>query len=169
MPVLARSRRLLLPLATLLAAGSIVIASGADFTSTSASAANTYATGTLTHSNDQHGGVIFSGTDLKPGQSVGGTAVVTNDGTLPALFTLSEFEATSTFVDSSLLTLNITEDGVEIYDGELGAVPALDLGEFAVDEERTYVFTATLSSAAGNDEQGRTATARYRWNAVQTP
>lgn len=169
MPVLRRSRQLLLPLATLLAAGSIVIASGADFTSSSASAANTYATGTLTHSNDQDGAVIFSGSGLKPGQSVDGTAVIENDGTLPALFTLNEFGVTSDFVDSSLLTLNITEDGVEIYDGPLGAMSALDLGEFAPGDVRSYLFTATLSSAAGNDEQDRAATASYRWDAVQTP
>lgn len=169
MPVLRRSRQLLLPLATLLAAGSIVIASGADFTSTSASAANTYATGTLTHSNDRAGAVIFSGTGLKPGESVDGTAVITNDGTLPADFTLSEFDVASDFVDGTLLTLNITEDGVEIYDGQLGAMPDLALGEFAPGDARTYLFTATLSAAAGNDEQGRTATVKYGWDAVQTP
>jgi spore coat-associated protein N len=168
-PVLRRSRQLLLPLATLLAAGSIVIASGADFTSSSASAANTYATGTLTHSNDRDGAVIFSGTGLKPGESVGGTAVIRNDGSLPAGFTLTEFDVASDFVDGSLLHLNVTEDGVEIYDGALGAMPVLDLGEFAPNDERTYLFTATLDSTAGNDEQGRTATVKYGWDAVQTP
>jgi spore coat-associated protein N len=169
-PVLRRSRQLLLPLATLLAAGSIVIASGADFTSTSANAASTYSSGTLTHSNSQAGLAIFSGSDLKPGESVSGEVTITNDGSLPAEFTLTELAAANGFATPSLLNLTITDGTTTYFDGTFGTIATpIDLGEFAARDQRTFTFTATLSATADNAEQGKTATAEYRWDAVQTP
>jgi spore coat-associated protein N len=169
-PVLRRSRQLLLPLATLLAAGSIVIASGADFTSTSANAASSYASGTLTHDNSKAGVAIFSGSDLKPGDVVTGEVTITNDGSLPADFALTELAAVNGFTTPSLLNLTITEGATTThFDDTFGTIStAIDLGEFAAGQARTFTFTATLSAAADNAEQGKTASAEYRWDAVQT-
>lgn len=164
----SRPRRLLVPLATMLAAGALAVVSGAVFTSTSANPGNSYATGTLTHANSRDGQVIFQGTDLKPGESVTGTVTITNTGTLPAAFTLDE-SATNGFAEPELLTLTITDAATTVYDGRFGDLGSVSVGTFAPAEARTYTFVATLASTAGNDEQGKSASATYTWNGVQTP
>lgn len=162
-----RSRKLLLPMATLLAAASIAIASGASFTSSSATAASTYAAGTLTQSNSKQAQAVFTGTNLKPGDTITGTVTIANTGSLPAVFTLNEVAPTNGFVVPARLQMTIAEDGEQIFAGTFGTVSPIALGEFAPGEERTYTYSTTLAADAPNAEQGRSATASYRWDAVQ--
>ena len=54
------------------------------------------------------------------------------------------------------------------YPPDLGGVSDIDLGSFAAGEARTYKFTVTLDQAAGNADQGKSATADYEWTAVQS-
>jgi spore coat-associated protein N len=166
MTATARSRRLLVPMATMLAAGAIALASGASFTSSSANAASTYATGTLTQSNSRANEAIFTGTNLKPGDTVTGSVTIENTGTLAADFRLTE-TATNGFVDPSRLQLQIREDGDSIFSGTFGTADTIDLGTFEAGESRTYLYTAKLAQDAPNAEQGRTASASYAWDAVQ--
>jgi hypothetical protein len=81
-------RRSLTALATLLVAVGVVAASGADFSSSSSNATNTFTAGVLHHSNTQHGNVFDSGVSanfsgIKPGFGTdgSGTAPDTSGGT----------------------------------------------------------------------------------------
>lgn len=161
-------RRALLPLATLLAAASIAMASGATFTSATTNDGNTYAAGTLEQTNSRDGARIFDLSNLKPGDTVTGSVVITNSGTLPAIFTLSEDEVANTFAQKDLLTLTVTDEAGQVVTGRLGGIADTVLPVFAANESRTYTFTATLDPAATNANQGKTAQTTYRWDAVQT-
>lgn len=168
-----RSRkRLIVPLAGMLIAAAITVGSGADFVAESVNTGNAFSTGTLTHSNSKSGSAIFNAADLKPGDTVTGTVTITNSGSLPADFTLSE-DAVNGFTTKANLSLVITRTGepTPVWSGTFGELTAsgpLGLGTFAAGEARDYVFTTTLAEAATNAEQGRSATATYTWNSTQT-
>lgn len=171
-PTARRSRRLLVPLATLAAAGALVVGSGADFTSASANSQSVVTSGTLTQSNSRDNAAIFNVTNIKPGDTVTGSVTITNTGTLPATFSVTETD-TGNFVDRSLLTMTITQAGKSIYSGPFGgasvnSAETIDLGTFQKAEARTYEYTVKLAQSAGNAEQGKSANAAYAWNATQT-
>ena len=162
-----RTRRILVPLATLCAAGALMVGSGANFLSDSTNPANIYASGTLTQSNSKAGTAIFAVNNLKPGDTVNGEVTITNTGTLPAVFSVTE-TASNLFADPTNLQMVVTHGATEIYRGTFGGLTTKNLGRFNAGEARTYRFSTTLKSSATNAEQGKTATATYVWNAVQT-
>ena len=168
------ARRAILPLAALLAAAALTVGSGASFTSNSANTASSYTTGTLTQSNSKANTAIFNLGNLKPGDSLSGTVTITNSGSLPASFKLTE-TGTNGFANKDNLTLKIAPSatpGTPIWSGTFGALttagPLALAGDWAAGEARTYVFTVTLAQAADNTEQGKTASATYQWDAIQT-
>lgn len=92
---------------------------------------------------------------------------ITNTGTLPATFSLTEVASTNGFTDSNLKARHQEHDdecdrlrrhlrGLE--DGK-----KTDLGEVAAKAANTYVFTVTLDKDTPNDDQGKTASATYQW------
>lgn len=159
----------LVPLATLLAAASLVAGSGADFTSHTANPGNLSASGTLTQTNSRDSAAIFTGTNLRPGDSVTGNVTITNTGTLAGTFSLTESSVVNQF-SANVLRLKITDTttGVVVFDGNFGAVATVGLGSLAAGEARSYQFVTTLAATAGNVDQGRSATATYEWDAVPT-
>jgi spore coat-associated protein N len=162
-------RKVLVPLATLLAAGAIAVGSGATFTSTSQNVGSSYTTGTLEQTNSNNNAAIFKLDDLKPGDTLTGTVTITNSGSLPATFELAESGVTNEFADH--LTMTVTDDdGVDVSDdkqfGTLGTV-ALGATAWDVDEAHTYTFAVTLDEDADNTFQNKTAGATYTWNATQ--
>lgn len=161
-----RSRKLLVPLATLVAATGIAFASGASFTTATAST-GLAASGTLTQTNSNS--VAFTKENLKPGDVVTGAVTIDNDGTLPAWFTITEREDSNTFVDKTLLNLKISEGTTVVYDGPLGAAGSKPIATvFPAKTSRTYDFTVTLAASAGNVEQGKRAATTYVFSSVQT-
>ncbi len=164
-------KRIIAGLGTALAAVSIAAGSGATFSSQSANPANTFTSGTFTHSNSKNGAAIVTGSNLKPGESRTGEVTITNTGSLDGNFKLTERNASNPF-SAGNLTLVITDltTGTQIYSGELGKVAAggIELGNFAAGAARTYRFTVTLQQAAPNADQGKTATADYQWDAIQS-
>jgi len=164
--------RILIPAATLLAAVAVTVGSGATFVSTSTNPGNSYESGTLTQDNSRADSAIFSLTNAKPGDQVISEVTITNSGSLPATFALTE-DATNGYTTKSNLTLRITEENSPketVWSGtfgELTAASPLALGEFAAGEKRVYVFTVTLDSKADNSEQGKSASATYTWDATQ--
>ncbi|WP_218221550.1 M73 family metallopeptidase [Nesterenkonia sp. Act20] len=166
----SRRRRMLLPLAGLLGAAALVVGSGADFVSSSVNEGNAYTTGTLTQSNSKANSAIFNMDDLKPGDTVTGGVEITNSGSLPASFKLTE-DATNGFADPANLQLSITDGSDEtLYSGTFGALTdgePLDLGDWEAGESRDFTFSVTLDQSAGNEEQGKTAGGSYTWDAVQ--
>lgn len=160
-------RKVLVPLATLLAAGGIAVGSGATFTSSSSNVGSSYATGSLTQSNSNEDAAIFSGADLKPGDVETGTVTITNTGSLPATFKLTESAVVNGFDEN--LTMTVADADGTVFSGEFGELGTEDLGTgaWAAGEARTYTFTVTLAETAGNDYQGETAGATFTWNSTQ--
>ena len=171
-PKSSRKRMLIVPLAGLLVAAAVTVGSGADFVSNSVNTANAFSTGTLAQTNSKENQAIFSAANLKPGDTLNGKVTITNSGTLPATFTLTE-NATNGFVTKSNLTLTITRTGesTPVWSGTFGELtgkPAIALGDFAAGESREYVFSTTLAQSATNAEQGKSASAVYTWDSTQT-
>ena len=165
--------RILVPVATLIAAAALTIGTGADFVSTSVNVSNSYATGTLTQSNSKANAAIFSLSNLKPGDSLVGKVTITNTGTLASTFKLTE-NASNGFVNKSNLTMRITTTAAPnttLWSGTFGALTTagpLALGDFAAGEAREFIFTVTLAQAADNTEQGKSASGTFTWDAIQT-
>src|SRR5690349_12853036 len=103
------ARKILVPLATLVAAGAVAVGSGATFTSTSGNTISAVTAGTLTQSNSKADQAIFSLTNLKPGDVLNGSLTLTNTGSLPGRFSLTEVSSANTFAGSNL-TLDIVDN-----------------------------------------------------------
>lgn len=167
-----RRYRVLVPLAGLAAAAALAVGSGADFTSNSVNSANAFSTGSLSQTNSKANSAVFDLDNMKPGDTLNGSVTITNSGSLEAGFTLTE-TASNGFADKSNLRLTITDAGTgkALWSGTFGELTAagpLALGSWKAEEAREFVFSVTLAQDAGNAEQGRTATATYSWDAVQT-
>lgn len=168
------SRKVLVPLATMLAAGAIAVGSGASFTSSTSNTINAVTAGTLEQTNSKNG-AIFTIPNMKPGDVVNASLTLTNSGTLPAIFNLKEVSATNTFSANKLkLKITDTTDNSVVFDGQFGDMVdgqaySLNAGAaWAPTDSRTYEFKVTLDASAGDTDQGKTAGATFRWDAVQT-
>ncbi len=165
------SRKILVPLATLAAAGAIAIGSGATFTSTTANTISSVTSGTLTHTNSKADAAVFTLTNLKPGDTLTGSLTLKNTGSLPAAFSLTEKSSTNGFTGANL-TLeikNATTGGV-VYTGTFGGLEdglKKDIGQIAPDVSNKFDFTVKLAQGADNTDQGKNATATYTWDSVQ--
>ena len=168
----ANRRKVLVPLATLLAAGAVAVGSGATFTSTSGNTLSTVASGTLAQTNSKADKAIFDLQDLKPGDTLNGYLKVTNSGSLPAKFMLTEQGSTNTFTGSNLtLTITNATAGTQVYSGTFGGLEdgvAKDLGVVQPGVATEYKFAVTLAASTPNSDQGKTAGASYTWSSVQT-
>jgi hypothetical protein len=164
-------RKVLVPLATLLAASALVAGSGAAFTSTSGNIASAVTSGTLTQANSKDGQAIFNLTNMKPGDTLNGSLTITNTGSLPAAFSLTEVSSANAFSAAALsLTITNTTTGTTVYTGDFGGLAdgtKNPLGTYAPGAVNAYTFTVKLAADATNTEQGKTATAVYQWDSVQ--
>jgi hypothetical protein len=185
------SRKVLLPLATLLAAGAVAVGSGATWTSSTDSDVSVTG-GLLSQFNDRDGATLTL-TDIKPGDSMTGTVVVENTGDVDSTLDLAVSGVTSTFSD--YLTITVKENGVTLYNdlplNDLEAdfdqtdidFPAADDAATAgvVEDKVTYVITVTLSSVTtdvngdtvvdaldANFDQEKSAGATFTWTQTQT-
>ena len=174
-PARHNRRKVLIPLATVLVAGAVAVGSGATFTSTTNNTISSVTSGTLTQTNSKNGAAIFTvPNNLKPGDVVNATVTLANTGSLPAQFSLTETSSTNNFATSNL-TLTITQNGAPagtpaVYDGNFGGLEdglANALGTYSSLESRTYTFSVKLAQSTPNTDQNKTATAAYRWDAIQ--
>jgi hypothetical protein len=181
-----RPHRTLAALATVLAAGSLTVASGADFTAESASPLNTFATGTLTIANSSDDAAILSAAGLRPGDPPAtGTVDIANSGSLPGAFTLTRSapqDSDSVNPLSGKLRIVVRDcgafsgatpppcgagAGTLVYDGTLAAMTgAQALGTFAGGEKHRFRFETTLDAAAGNEYQGDSSNTQFTWTAA---
>jgi hypothetical protein len=185
-----RPRRTLGALATVLAATGLTVASGADFTASSANPANTFSAGTLTMSNSADNAAILTASGLRPGDpATTGTVDIANTGSLSGAFTLTR----ETPVDSDganplsgKLDVVVDDcgafsgstppacgdgDDVNKYTGTLAdmgtsghAIGAL--GAFSGGATHRYRFRVSLNGSAGNAYQGDSSTVAFTWNAA---
>ncbi len=165
------TKKILIPLATLAAAGAIVVGSSATFSSETGNTISAVTSGTLSHTNSKDNQAIFDLTNLKPGDTLTGSLTLTNTGSLPAGFSLTEKSSTNAFTGENLtLTIANTTTGAQIYDGTFGGLEdgvKQTLGTIAPDVANTFTFTVKLDEATGNNDQGKSAGAVYTWNSVQ--
>lgn len=163
--------KILVPLATLAAAGAIAVGSGATFTSESNNTISAVTSGSLTHTNSKDDQAVFNLPTMKPGDTVNGTLTLTNTGTLPAAFSLTETGSTNGFAGDNLsLTITNTTSGATVYTGAFGGLEdgtKKTLGTMQPGAAATYRFSVQLASTTGNSDQGKTASAAYTWDAVQ--
>ena len=164
-------RKVLIPLATVLAAGAIAVGSGATFTSTTGNTASAVTSGTLKHTNSKDGKAVFDLTNLKPGDTLNGTLTLTNTGSLPAAFSLTEVSSANGFTGANLtLAITDTTTGASVYNGTFGGLvdgARTPLATYAAGEAHTYTFTVKLAQDTPNTDQGKTANAVYQWDSVQ--
>ena len=89
--ILARHpRRSLTALATLVAAGAVVVGSGAVFSTQTSNPSNTFASGILSQTNSHSGSTILTMNHIIPGNSASGTVDIQNTGNVQGIFTLAE-------------------------------------------------------------------------------
>lgn len=167
----ANSKKILVPLATLVAAGAIAVGSGATFTSTSGNTISATTAGTLSQTNSKADRAIFDLTDMKPGDTLNGTLTLTNTGSLPAAFSLTEVSSANGFTADNL-TLDIVDvtAGDSVFSGTFGDLEdgvAADLGTWASGSAHVFKFVVKLDQDTPNADQGATANAVYQWDSVQ--
>lgn len=162
----ANSRKVLVPLATLLVAGAVAIGSGATWTSTTSSSVSV-TSGTLIHTNS-HDDQVLTIANMKPGDTSTGTVVITNTGTLDAVLSFQESADSSSFAAGGL-NLVIKQDGADIYNGNFGdlANTVRNAGDLDVGDTSTFTFTVSMPSDASNANQGMSASATYSWVTTQ--
>lgn len=164
-------KKILLPLATLLGAAAIAVGSGATFTSSTGNTISSVTSGTLSQTNSKDGKAIFSLTNIKPGDTVNGSLTITNTGSLASDFSLTEVSSVNGFTDPNLtLTITNTTTNTPVWSGNFGALvdgAANALGSVAPGAANSYTFSVHLDKDAPNSQQGKTASAVYRWDQVQ--
>jgi hypothetical protein len=175
--VLFGQRRLqvLVAMAALLLAVSVVIGSGASFTSSTANAGNLFTGGILSHTNSKAPGAILTLSKMRPGDSVSGTVTLSNTGDVPGKFTLSKSMVTDADGLGAELNLVITEGATTVYTGTLaGVLTNKDLSTWkpAPDPSQTHTYTFTVTwpntGVAGDDNvfMGKSATYRFDWTGL---
>lgn len=164
-------KKLLVPLATLLAAGAIAVGSGATFDSTTANSISSVTSGSLSHTNSKADKAILNLTNIKPGDTINGALTITNTGTLPADFSLTETSSANGFSDNYLtLAITNTTTGASVYSGTFGGLvdgAKTALGSIAPGVANNFTFSVHLDDAAPNTQQNKTASAAYQWDSVQ--
>ena len=165
------NRKILVSLATVLAAGTIAVGSGATFTATTGNTISAVTSGTLLHTNSKDSKAIFNLSNIKPGDVVNGSLTLTNTGSLPASFSLTEVSSANGFTGSNLtLDIKDTTTDTTVYSGTFGGLvdgTKNTLGDWAPAASHSFTFSVKLSADAPNADQGKTANAVYAWDSVQ--
>jgi spore coat-associated protein N len=189
-PLTRHPRRTLATLATVLAAVGVTVASGADFTASSANPANVFSTGTLSQFNSAANSAILTASNLRPGGAPAtGTVDIANTGSLSGAFTLTRgtpVDSDTTNPLSAKLNTTVTDCGVysgataptcgdgddaTVYTGTLAQMGTTghaiaSLGSFAAGAKHRYQFSVGLDSTADNNYQGDSSTVTFTWNAA---
>lgn len=171
----------LMTIAAILLAASVVAASGANFTSTSANPSNVFTAGNLHHFNDKDGVAILTAEKMKPGGKATGSVTISNDGDIPGTFTLAKSITANAAGPNggdlgAVLDLTIKEGGTTVWTGKLSAdMGTVSLGTWADGVSHTYDFEVSFpdtgtpgsNTTGDNAYKKSTVTARFDWTAVQ--
>lgn len=171
------SGKLLVPLATLLAASAVAIGSGATWTSESE--ASVSVTSGMLDLSSTHEGATLTLTDIKPGDSMTGTVEITNTGNVDALLVLDSSNlSNTTFSDFLTITVESDAETTPLYSGPFGDFTlAANEATFDADPDGsgaatgdtvTYTVTVALDADATNDDQSQSASVDLTWTATQT-
>jgi hypothetical protein len=187
-PLTRHPRRTLATLATVLAAVGVTVASGADFTASSANPSNVFSTGTLSMNNSSASSAILTAAGLRPGATAStGTVDIANTGSLSGTFTLTRgtpVDSDTTNPLSSKLNVTVTDcglvsggtaptcgdgDDTTVYTGTLAQMGTAghaitSLGTYAASAKHRYQFSVGLDSSADNNYAGDSSTVSFNWN-----
>ena len=185
--LIKQPKRTLGALVVLVAAVGAVVGSGANFTASSASPDNEFATGSLTIENSRNAQAVLTASGLKPGGTAAtGTADIRNTGSLPGTFSLSRSAPVDSDTGNPLSAkLNLvvkdcgawtnpttpngcsTGDESTEYSGTIAGMTGLQtLETFDPDEKHTYEFTVQLDATATDAYQNDTSETIFTWSAV---
>jgi spore coat-associated protein N len=168
--------------ATIVLASAFLVASGADFTTSSANPANVFTSGKLTHTNSAPS-AILSMSKMKPGDVQTGSVTIKNTGDLSGAFTLSMVKTDDVVATNAgaghlfdVLKLKIEDAGTVVYNGNLKDFTSKALGVYAAGDSHTYDFTVTFpnggtpgsNTTGDNIYQGSSTTVEFDWAAVQS-
>jgi spore coat-associated protein N len=189
-PLTRHPRRTLATLATVLAAVGVTVASGADFTASSANPANVFSTGTLSQFNSAANSAVLTASNLRPGGTPAtGTVDIANTGSLSGAFTLTRgtpVDSDTTNPLSAKLNVTVTDcgtyagstaptcgdgDDAAVYTGTLAQMGTTghaiaSLGTFAASAKHRYQFNVGLDQTADNNYTGDSSTVAFTWNAA---
>jgi hemolysin type calcium-binding protein len=171
-------------LAALLAGATTLHAAIGGEPAAPASGLRVSADGSMSISNSKEGAAIFTLANLGPGDSGQGEVTIANTGTLPGTLALASFDrsdAPGTYGGalSERLTLRVEElssgAASAVYDGQLGAMPELQLGSLGTGESRTYRFVVTMLDGGApsspyvddNVYQRASASLGYEWTLTE--
>jgi spore coat-associated protein N len=167
------SRKILIPLATMAVAATVVVGSGATWTSQSHSSI-TAASGNIEHANNQDKATLEI-TNLKPGDVSTGKLTILNDGSIDSKLAVSATagSAEDTFYksvgkdglagtadDVSDLQLEILRNGTSFYKGNVQNFVGEDFGQAGQIKSGatdTFTFAVTLASGANTASQNKAA------------
>lgn len=113
------------------------------------------------------GGAQLSTAGIVPGQSRMATVQVSNVGSETAMFSLASHATDQVGPGggalSQAMTLRIAAagGGPVLYQGSLGGMSRIALGQIPAGGERTYRFTVTLPGSAGNEVAGSSLSAGF--------
>jgi len=189
--VIRRPKRTLAALAVALAATAVAIGTRADFSAQSTNPSNVFSAGTLAMTNSAAGAAVFSPSNMKPGApDQTGIVDIQNSGSLAGGVSLSRDSVAVTDAGAAedggsmdrKVDLTVTDcgafagatapdcaKGATVYQGTLADMPSTALGTFAAGDRHRYLFAAHLDGSTGNSYRGDSVSARFVWDAVQTP
>jgi hypothetical protein len=131
------------------------------------------AAGTLSVGNSSNGTAIMSAGGLVPGgPGTSGSVTISNGGSLAGPFTLTK-SVTGGDALANLLHVTISDGASTVYDGSVGGMGSVNLGNFAPGASKTYSFSVTFpdggtpsgNTSGDNAARGVTATVDYVWSA----
>lgn len=145
----------------------------AAWTDTTENAGNSWATGTVSLTDDDGGVAMFSATGMVPGQTVTNDIVVTNGSTVPLDVRLHGANLVNTDLLAQYVNVSIgtTSGASDVYSGTLAAfatahteysngTPVIAM---AAAGTQTYYFSVTLDSATPDAFQNKTAGIEFVW------
>lgn len=141
------------------------------------------ASGAVHIANSRAGQAVFSATGARPGQTVGGTVTIGNDGDARGKFALAVTGVTENAGPHGgllserlrLVVVDVTDadDPDPVYEGDAADLGEVGLGKLDPGEERDYSVLATLPGTADNRYQGASLSLGLEWragkDAVSTP
>lgn len=147
---------------------------GAAWTDTTRNDGNSWATGSVSLTDDDLAVAMFSVTGMVPGQTVTSDITVTNESTVPLDVRLYGANLTATTVDLATLAdwLNVsvgtTSGGSDVYSGTLAdfgtafasGTPVISM---AASGTQNYFFSVTLDSLTPTGFQAATASMDFVW------
>jgi spore coat-associated protein N len=170
-------------LAGIVIISTLLVGTGAVFTSTSSNPANVFTAGILKHTNGKDGAAILTATKMKPGDSVSGAVTIANDGDLAGVFSLATSNMTDTAGAnggklSDVLKVKIVDQttSATLYDGTIKSVGTIAAGTFPAAATHTYQFTVSFpeggtpanNTSGDNAYKGSSMSIQFDWSEVQS-